>query len=77
MIASPVPGPRKSNQQKVAESEARRKERGQKKLCIWVPVDREAEVKAIAARWCAEHDAARRERRAERLAAMVAGTGAR
>ncbi len=66
----------KTNREKNRESEARRGARGQKKICLWVPLSRESEIKTIAARWCAEHDAARQERRAERLAAMAAGGGA-
>ncbi len=63
----------KTNNEKNRESEARRKAGGEKKASVWVPIGRVAELKAIAACWCAEHRAARRERRAERLAAMAAG----
>lgn len=61
----------KTNREKVAESEARRKARGQKKVTVWVPIEAEAQVKALAERLCADHDETRKQRRFLRLAVMA------
>ena len=66
-----TPHQRKTNGEKVAESEERRKARGQKKITVWVPIEAEPDVKALAARLCAEHENARQRQRSLRLAAMA------